>query len=146
MNFRAVIDTNIFISGIFFGGQPRRILDLIDKKIITPCFIISTYTELERLLFHKKFTKQRKFLSFDIYDFLNELKSKSLIFPQPSKIPKIVKEDPADNHFLACALISGADFIISGDKHLLSLKQFQGIPILSPKEFLKNYKKLLKRK
>ena len=141
-----VIDTNIFISGIFFGGRPRRILNLIDKKIITPCFIISTYTELEQLLSHKKFAKQRKFLSFTIQDFLNELKSKSLIFPQPSKIPNLIKEDPFDNYFLACALISGANFIISGDKHLLSLKQFQGIPIVSLKEFLKRYKKFLKRK
>jgi len=75
-------------------------------------------------------------------EFLSQLKSKSLVFPQPTKIPKIIKEDLADNHFLACALTSGADFIVTGDKHLLILKEFQGIPIVSPKEFFKRYKRL----
>lgn len=48
--------------------------------------------------------------------------------------------DPFDNHFLACALSSGASFIVSGNKHLLSLKNFKGIPILSPQQFLKRMK------
>jgi len=103
---RVVLDTNIFISGLFFGGIPRKILDLIEEKLITPCFIIKTFTELERLLCHDKFTKQRNLLSFSTTDFLNKLKSYSLIFPQPFKIPIIIKEDKPDNYFLACAILS----------------------------------------
>lgn len=136
---RVVLDTNIYISGLFFGGIPRRILDLIEEKFITPCFTIKTFTELERLLYHDKFIKQRNLLSFSIADFLNRIKSYSLIFPQPSEIPIpiIIKEDLPDNYFLACAILSQVSFIVSGDKHLLKLKKFQGIRIVSPREFLK---------
>jgi len=138
---RVVLDTNIFVSGLFFGGMPRKILDLIGKKLITPCFTIKTFTELERLLSHNKFAKQRNLLSFSIIDFLSKLKSYSLIFPQPSQIPIVIKEDLADNYFLACAILSQASLIVSGNAHLQKLKEFRGIPIVSPKEFLKIFKK-----
>lgn len=59
----------------------------------------------------------------------------------PRRTPHTIKEDPSDNHFLACAIVAQASFIISGDEHLLKLKAFQGIPIVSPKEFLKIIKK-----
>ena len=49
----------------------------------------------------------------------------------------IIKEDPDDNIFLECALECEADFIISGDKHLLKLKEFKGIKIIKAKDFLK---------
>lgn len=138
---KVVIDTNVFISGFFFGGKPREILNLIEAKTIIPCFIITTLLELTRLLHHQKFTKQRSLLSFSVDDFLSKLKSYSLLFPQPKVIPEIIKKEPFDNHFLACALISRASFIISGNEHLLKLKKFQGIPILTPKQFLKQFKK-----
>ena len=137
---RVVLDANIFISGIFFGGKLRKILDLIEEKKITPCFTVTTLKELEYILSHEKFTQQRKLLSFVIADFLARLKDYSLIFLQPTRIPKIVKEDLADNYLLACALMAQASFIISGDKHLLKLRKFHNIPILSPKEFLKKVK------
>jgi len=65
---------------------------------------------------------------------------KSLIIPDPKNIPQIVKDRP-DNYILACALSAQASFIVSGDKYLLSLKKFQGIPIITPKEFLRRFQK-----
>lgn len=137
---RVVIDTNIFISGLFFGGMPRQILDFIQEKQLIPCFTVQTFRELQRLLNDDKFAQQRIFLSFSIERFLNQLEEYSLIFPQKPTIPPIIiKEDLADNYILACALVAQVSFIISGDRHLLSLKDFQGIPIISPKIFLKFY-------
>jgi len=49
----------------------------------------------------------------------------------------VIKEDPADNKFLECALAADAKYIVSGDRHLLSLKTFKSIRILPPTEFLK---------
>ncbi len=138
---RVVLDTNIFVSGLFFGGTPRKVLNFIEEKLVTPCFTIKTFIELERLLYHDKFTKQRNLLPFSITDFLNRLKNYSLIFPQPSKILIIIKEDLADNYLLACARLSQASFIVSGDDHLLKLKEFHGTSIVSPREFLKIVKK-----
>lgn len=138
---RVVIDTNVFISGVFFGGKPRKVLDLIEEKVISPCFTPATFAELEHLLYQERFTKQRKLLSFPIEDFLTKLRTCSLLFLQPSKIPLVIRDDLADNYFLACAISSGAFFIISGDKHLLKLKKFQEIPILTPREFLNKLRK-----
>lgn len=135
---KVVIDTNVFISGIFFGGVPRKVLDLIGEKKITSCFTFQTFEELKCLLYHEKFDKQRKLLSFPLSHFLCKLKTSSLFFTQLFlEPPLIIKEDPADNYILACAIAAQASFIISGDKHLLKLKKFRGISILSPKEFLK---------
>lgn len=137
---RVVIDTNVFVSGLFFGGIPRQILNLIEGKSITLCFTIETFTELKLLLNDDKFTKQRNLLSFSITDFLNNLEKYSLIFPT-IKIPLAIKIDISDNFFLACALVSGADFIVSGDQHLLKLKTFHNISILTPRQFLNHFRK-----
>lgn len=137
---RVVIDTNIFISGIFFGGQPRIILDMISDKIIIPCFNVKTITELEQLLYHRKFAIQRDLLPFTVNDFLIQMKTYSLLFEDSPKILHIIKEDPADNYFLACAISAQADFIISGDNHLLKLKSFKKIPIATPRQFLTRLK------
>ena len=135
---KVVIDSNVFISGIFFGGAPRKVLDLIEEKKITSCFTLQTFEELKHLLYHEKFDKPRKLLSLPFPHFLHKLKTSSLFFTQLFlEPPLIIKEDPADNYILACAIAAQASFIISGDKHLLKLKKFRGIPILSPKEFLK---------
>ena len=138
---RVVIDTNVFVSGLFFDGKPRTLLNLISERKITPCFIPSTFLELKIVLLHKKFQPQRELLSFSIEEFLRKIKEYSLFFPEPSKVPHIIKEDKADNYFLACTLLAGAPFIISGDKHLLKLKEFQRVSIFTPQEFLKKFRK-----
>lgn len=137
-----VIDTNIFISGLFFGGTSRKVLDLVEKKEIIPCFITFTFSELERVLQQKKFFELREVLPFSVDSFLEKLKSMSLFFPQILEAPTVIGKDKADNYILACALLSQSNFIVSGDKHLLSLKSFQGISILTPKEFLGRFKRL----
>lgn len=56
----------------------------------------------------------------------------------PKSIPTLIKNDPADNHILACALAGTADLIVSGDRrHLLPLKEYEGIPIVAPVDFLR---------
>ena len=58
------------------------------------------------------------------------------------KISETIPDDPSDEKFLACALAARADFIISGDRHLLRLGMFHGIPILSPKRFFSILKEI----
>jgi len=59
------------------------------------------------------------------------------IFINPSISLSVIREDPSDNRFLECAISGKADAIISGDQHLKSLRHFEGVDILSPREFLK---------
>lgn len=127
---KAVIDTNIVVSAIVFGGKPWEIIKLaLQKKIYlftSPQLII----ELAETLRHKfNYSEERGFLTLRLYE---EIASK--VTPR-RRIKKII-QDPSDNHVLETAVTARADFIVSGDKHLLKLKRFRGIPIVTAGEFL----------
>lgn len=127
---RVCLDTNILISGIIFGGKPKEILDLSDQVI----FITSTQilTELTRVL-RNKFDWSES----EIKQALKTLGHIQIIASPRKKVSKI-KYNP-DNRILECALEGQADYIVSGDKkHLLPLKKFEGIKIVSTTEFLKS--------
>jgi putative PIN family toxin of toxin-antitoxin system len=75
-----------------------------------------------------------------IEDFLVKL-IKISILVAPINNPATIKEDPADNAILAAAIDGHADFIVSGDQHLLVLREYQGIKILAPADFIEEIKK-----
>ena len=60
---RVVLDTNVFVSGLFFSGTPRAVLKLIETKAVIPCFIPSTFRELQEVLLRDKFAIQRSLLT-----------------------------------------------------------------------------------
>ena len=130
---RVVIDTNVYISAIFWGGKPRMIIDLArDNKIQV---IISE--DIEQEILDKLTTK----FGLDSTDAGNVMTDFST-FTKPIKISNrihVVKDDPDDDKFIECALECGAKFIISGDKHLLRLKNYEGIDIINVSTFLKSY-------
>ena len=138
---RIVLDTNVIISGLFWGGIPGKIIDggLKNKKY-TFCFSNETLDELKDVLSFPKLQPQIQKLNFMVEDFLIELSELSLIFLTNAQ-NNIIKDHPADDKFLACAFASGARYIISGDQHLLKLKKFQSISILNPRQFLNQIKK-----
>ncbi|GAJ01716.1 unnamed protein product [marine sediment metagenome] len=77
----------------------------------------------------------------EIKELLNLFKRKVNILYKPITIKiALVKNYPDDNKFIECAVTNKADYIISGDNHLLSLREYENIKILSPKEFLNYYK------
>lgn len=131
---KIVIDTNIFVSS-FFGGNPKKIIDLWAKGEIILCVspkILDEYFDvLQRAgLKNKKNTNE-----------LLSLFSKGHNSLYITKTPKlnIVINDPDDNKFIECAVALNAKIIISGDKHLLEIKKYLKIEILTPKSFLDNY-------
>jgi predicted nucleic acid-binding protein len=71
-----------------------------------------------------------------------EIKARAKRFPRmaeiitPKIVPNVIKDDPTDNHILACAREGQADLIVSGDKHLRRIKVYEGIPIIRPTDFL----------
>ena len=144
-SIRVVLDTNVLISALLYRKRLGIISDLIEAQIITPCFIKTTFLEFQETLFSSKFRKAFKKISLSPQELIEALTKKSLVFADPLEIPNVLKDQP-DNYLLACARIADAFFIVTGDKEIQSLKQFQGIPIVSPREFLKKYKKYLKRK
>jgi conserved hypothetical protein TIGR00305 len=133
---KIVLDTNILISAILFGGNPRKILSLIiDNKIqgfISP-FIIFELKEVLR----KKFN-----FPLEILEELEELIKEKFIIVYPKKTINLIKEVLADNRILECAVEARADFLISGDaKHILKLKEINKTKIVSANEFLEHFNK-----
>lgn len=127
---KAVFDTNIYISAIIFGGNPRRCLELARDKEIELFSSKSILLELAQKL-QKKF-RWNKIETEDVIQGLSAFVK--LVEP---KMRINVIEDKADNRILEAALEAKADYIVSGDKkHLLSLRRFKNIPIISSKEFL----------
>lgn len=128
---RVVIDTNVFISS-FFGGKPRKVIDLWKKGVITICltpYIIEEYIDVLRRLGLEEGPEIGELL-----DLLAQGYHISFITKTPSL--KIVRKDPADDKLIECAVAAKAEAIISGDKGLKVIKDYMGIKILSPEEFL----------
>ncbi len=133
-----VLDNNVFISGIFWKGATHRIIELAEKGKIEIFTTLEILEELSNVLRREKFNflfKEGKTNIEEVFKKVLELVKVCVV----RKKVKVIKEDPSDDKFLACALASQASFIISGDKHLLSLKKFQDIFIVSPNEFLRNF-------
>jgi putative PIN family toxin of toxin-antitoxin system len=131
---RVVIDTNVFISS-FFGGVPREVITLWKDGEIIICLsqaIIEEYIEvLYRLGIEDNEIKKLIKLFAEGY---------SSIFTLHTPNISIVKDDPDDNKFIECAVELNSKIIISGDKHLLKIKKYIDIRILSPREFIDEFK------
>ncbi len=128
---KAVLDTNIFISGIFWSGLSEKILYALgDKKfeLITSGDIIEEI--IETLM------DFRIHLSVDIILLWASILSINSVIVEPSEKLEIVTDDRDDNKFIEAAVTGKASYIVTQDNHLLKLKEFRGIKILTPKEFL----------
>lgn len=129
---RVVLDTKVFISSFLGTGTPRKIIDFWKEGKITICLskeIVDEYVEvLERLgLSGEK--EVEEFLQLFARNFHS-------LFTAKTPNLEIVKNDPDDNKFFECAVALKAQFIISGDKAVLKIKNYMGIKILSPKQFI----------
>jgi uncharacterized protein len=134
---RTVIDTNIFISS-FFGGNPQKIIHLWKSGEILLCLsgpIMDEYIAVLSRMGLKKETELEELLRFFARGF------HTLYTANTPKL-NIVEKDPDDNKFIECAVALNAEFIISGDKALKEIKEYMGIKILNPKQFVDYYSAL----
>ena len=130
---KIVIDTNVLISGVFFGGMPRKVLSAVIRREIIACAtgeIIDEYNEIVREMIFRK----QGYLNKDI---LAPLIGTMEIVEAKTKVE--LSRDPDDDKFLACAKDAKALYIVSGDKDLLTLKDFENIKIVTAKEFCEQY-------
>lgn len=132
---RVVLDTNVFISAIFWEGPPHEILTLAEQGKVTLAASQETLDELFGVLARKKFDRYFKEAQTDHKRISEYILFLVEVF-SPKEEVSIIKEDPPDNQFLSCALAAGTLFVVSGDRHLLGLKEFRNIPIITPKQFL----------
>lgn len=136
---KIVADTNVLISTILWGEQLQPLSELINEQRVRLCFSPETINEIHRVASYPHITKKAKGENLNITFLIDKIISRSAIV-HPKIKPTTITKDPSDNMFLACALEAQASFIISGDKHLLTLKKFQKIPIVTPRQFLTQIK------
>jgi putative PIN family toxin of toxin-antitoxin system len=131
---RVILDTNVFISGIFFGGPPSRILegwrDGRVKLVLSP-EILDEYQRVAGEL-------HAQFPTIDL-SALFELLVVAAEMHHAEPLSEAVCIDPDDDKFLACAMASSARLIVTGDKHLQQVAGYQEIEILKPRAFLEKY-------
>ncbi|MBN2064517.1 MAG: putative toxin-antitoxin system toxin component, PIN family [Sedimentisphaerales bacterium] len=130
---RAVIDTNVFVSGIFFSGPPAKILSAWHEGYIKLSVTEEIIEEYRRVLEELVV----KLGAVNIGSILEAVLIEAELVPSLS-LKKPVCEDPDDDKFLACAISSQSKYIISGDKHLLKIGQFFNVKIVTPRYFLDN--------
>jgi hypothetical protein len=133
---KVVIDTNIFVSS-FFGGNPRKIIDLWKNGNINLCLskdILDEYIRVLRGIGLKEEEEIEELLSLFA-------KSFNILFTAKTLEIKAVQDDPEDDKFIECAVALKAEAIITGDRDLLELEEYKGIKIITPRQFLRYHNK-----
>jgi uncharacterized protein len=128
---KIVLDTNVFISGIFFHGPPAQILDAWKKskiQIVLSKEIINEYQRVAKSL-------AEKFPEIDISSIIDLVAIHAEIVDTDG-IEVFECEDPDDNKFIECAIASKTKLIVSGDKHLLKISGFREIVVHNPRNFV----------
>lgn len=129
-----VLDTNVFISGVFYSGPPFEVLQAWrDRRIsiVVSAEILEEYRRVgERLA--------RDFPGVDIKPFLALLAVEADVVLAPA-LPEHVCEDPEDDKFIACAIAGGCKVIVSGDKLLRKVSGYKGIEVLTPRRFVEDH-------
>jgi putative PIN family toxin of toxin-antitoxin system len=131
---KVVLDTNVLISGIYFGGIPGKILEAWGARRFQ--LLVSTEILQEYLNVVERLADQ--YAGVD-YESVIGLIIQNAELVQPSDLPESVSTDPDDDKFLACALAGDSTTIVSGDSDLLNVSGYCGIRVLTPKAFVSEY-------
>ena len=138
---RAVVDTNLFISGLFGKDTLSAALqNLWINREFELATSIEILREVSRVLQYPRIRERFQPKKETIQRFFRLIFRKAVVTKGLYKTDRITA-DPTDNMFLACAMEAKADFIVSRDPHLRNLKQFQGIRIIDVKEFVEKVRK-----
>ncbi|GHS93586.1 PIN domain-containing protein [Planctomycetales bacterium] len=127
---RIVIDTNLLVSGIIFGGLPYRLAENCLRGIITPLVSTPIVNEYRDTIARLMAKYPRKLPRFSLNGFLTVCENITPI----SRVE--ICRDPQDNKFLECAKDGVAAYLVSGDDDLLALKNYDDIPICTARQFL----------
>lgn len=130
---RVVLDTNVVVSAILFGGPPGNLILQWKKGAIQPLISQPIIDEYLRVLAYPKFKLTEQELNFLFYQEI--LPFFETVVTSANPLPEIIKDDPSDDMFLHCAMAGRASIVVSGDRHLLKLNSYEQIKIMSPETF-----------
>jgi putative PIN family toxin of toxin-antitoxin system len=127
---RIVLDTNVIVSALVFGGMPRSVLELAEARQCQFFYSEPIQIEVRRVL-SEKFEWPQAMLreALPVLWSMGEL-------VVPRTTVEAVPDDPDDNHILECAVEAQAQVLVSGDHHLLALQEYKSIRIVTPRQFI----------
>jgi len=128
---RITVDTNVLISALGWNGAEAAVIEMVLDSNLVLCLSAQILSEFYRVVNYPKFG----FTDEEIDGFIGRLLTNSIIV-NPSQNINAVADDPDDNKIIECAVEGKAKYIISGDKHLLSLGEYKNVKILRASEFL----------
>jgi putative PIN family toxin of toxin-antitoxin system len=131
---RIILDTNVFVSGVFFGGLPARILEAWRDgriELVLSAEILDEYQRVGRIL-------ASQYSGVDLEPFLALVAVHAELVEAPA-LPQPVSADPDDDKFLACAIAAAVPMIVSGDKDLLDQAGWHSVRVLRPRQFFDEF-------
>ncbi len=133
---KIVIDANLFDSGLIKpNSNPGKILELVQQNQVELILSPSVIKETKRILLYPKIKKYHRKTAEEIDAYFDDILMFAWIV-EANETVEVIKDDPTDNKYLACAFEGEADYIVSGDHHLLNIENYQGIEIINAKAFL----------
>ena len=130
---KVVLDANIFISSFFWGGNPRSVLERVIMGIDELFITKEILDEIEAVIGRPKFHADKEKAAYFINS-IEEIGNKIV----PQKQINNGSRDKKDNMYIECGMAAGVDYIISGDVHLLELKEYKKIKIVTAKNYLES--------
>jgi len=131
---RVILDTNVFVSGVFFSGPPYQILEAWRDgrfHLVISQDILDEYRRVGEIL-------SSQFPAIDLWPIIELVTTEAEIYPSHT-LPEAVCDDPDDDKFIVCAITAKCKMIVSGDKHLLKVSGLNGIDVIKPREFVDKY-------
>jgi len=130
---KIVVDANVVVSGLIWNGVPGVIIDRVVDGLDVLFMSGPIVDEICEVFRKPKFRKHEK----RAISFIAQLrKIGRLVTVSPNYSVKDVCRDPDDDKYLECAIVAGADYIISGDRDLLDLKEYGGVKIVNARDYL----------
>ncbi len=131
---KIVLDTNVFVSGVFFSGPPYQILRAWKNQEIQIVISLEILDEYSRV--GEELSEQ--FPETDLNPILELVTTKAELV-KAARLSEAVCDDPDDDKFFACAISGKAEIIVSGDKHLLKMSGYKRIQVVKPRQFADKY-------
>ena len=132
---RLVLDANIFISSFFWGGNPRNVLERVIEGIDELFITKEILDEIEEVMERPKFHADKEEIDYFISS-IEEIGNRII----PKMQIKNGSRDKTDNKYIECGMAANADYIISGDIHLLALREYEKIKIITARNYLETVK------
>jgi len=143
---RVVVDTNVAVSGLLWDGPPNDILKWARDGLLVLLACQETVKEIDRVFQYKRFQSRLSMLGMSADEVSAYYMNLVRFVPNPKEVPKVIREDPFDNLFLALASEGKAQLVVTGDHHLLRLGRHMEIEIVTPHEACKVIETLITEK